>query len=393
MDNSDTIIKMIKNAEIYSPEYLGKKDVLIASDTICCINDKIEIEKELELEVIDADGKKLVPGFIDTHVHIVGGGGEGGYKTRTPEIMLSNVIRGGITTIVGCLGTDGTTRTMSNLIAKARALEEEGITSFIYTGSYKVPVKTLTGSIEDDLILIDKIIGVGEIAIADHRSSQPDMEQIKKTAAAARVGGILSGKAGIVNVHLGDGNGGIKMIEQIVTNSEIPISQFLPTHVDRSPAVFDAAIKYAKNGGLIDMTSSGIREFSDGKITCGKLLKRALNKNVPIRNISFSSDGQGSMPDFDDKKMLVGLKVGDVKSLFREIRGSVVEEKIPIETALQVVTTNPARNLKLAAKGKIQVGMDADLLLLDEDFHIDTVIAKGKIMILGKQVLVKGTFE
>ena len=141
------------------------------------------------------------------------------------------------------------------------------------------------------------------------------------------------------------------------------------------------------------MTSSGIREFSDGKITCGKLLKRALNKNVPIRNISFSSDGQGSMPDFDDKKMLVGLKVGDVKSLFREIRGSVVEEKIPIETALQVVTTNPARNLKLAAKGKIQVGMDADLLLLDEDFHIDTVIAKGKIMILGKQVLVKGTFE
>ena len=72
-----------------------------------------------------------MPGFIDGHVHMTGGGGEGGYATRTPELSLSDAIRGGVTTIVGCLGTDGVTRSLAALLAKARALDEEGISTFI----------------------------------------------------------------------------------------------------------------------------------------------------------------------------------------------------------------------------------------------------------------------
>ena len=174
------MITLIKNAEVYAPRHIGRRDVLLTADRICRIGEVIEIGGSVEYTEIDATGKIMFPGFIDSHVHIAGGGGEGGFSTRTPEIMLSDITRGGVTTVIGTLGTDGSTRSMANLLAKARALEEEGITTFVNTGSYQVPVRTLTGSVTDDIVFIDKIIGVGEIAISDHRSSQPSFEDITR---------------------------------------------------------------------------------------------------------------------------------------------------------------------------------------------------------------------
>jgi len=387
-------LKLLKNAEVYSPEYIGKNDVLITADKIGCIQENIELKTNLEIETIDAEGKILIPGLIDSHVHIIGGGGEGSFKTRTPEIMLTDILKAGVTTVVGCLGTDGMTRSLSNLIAKARGLEEEGITTYIYTGSYQVPVKTLLASIQEDIVFIDKIIGVGEIALSDHRSSQPTIEELTKIASAARVAGMLSGKAGIVNIHLGDGEGKLTMLEKIIETTEIPATQFLPTHAGRNVDLFEASVQYAKNGGLIDFTSSIVQDFSDKKyVTCSELLAQALEQGVPVKNISFSSDGQGSLPMFSEKGECIGLKVGEVVSLFNEVRDAITKKNIPIEVVLQVVTSNPARNLKLINKGCIQEGKDADIVLLDNDFEIDTVIARGQIMIKNKEVLVKGMFE
>jgi beta-aspartyl-dipeptidase (metallo-type) len=386
---------LIKNGEVYGPKFIGKKDILITSSKIGYIADNIDIPQSLGyVKVIDAQGKIVVPGFIDSHVHIVGGGGEGGYKTRTPEIMLSDIITGGVTTVVGTLGTDGTTRTMTNLIAKARALEEEGITTYIYTGSYQVPVKTVTDTIEDDLILIDKIIGVGEIAISDHRSSQPSLEDVTKIAAAARVGGILSGKAGVVNVHMGDGEKMVDYLEKITDTTEIPIKQFIPTHMNRNSELFQRGIQYAKRGGLVDFTTSTTPLFlEEGEVKCSKGLRIRLDNGIPVQNISFSSDGQGSLPYFNDKGEYLGLQVGRITSLFKEVVDAILEEKVSIEDAISVITSSPAHNLKLNNKGHIKEGKDADLVILDSDLNIDTVIALGQIMIQDKEIKVKGTFE
>ena len=388
------MVKLIKNAKVYAPEPLGKRDVLITADKIGYIQDRIDIGKTIEIEVIDAEGKRLVPGFIDSHVHILGGGGEGGYRTRIPEMMLSDITRGGVTTVVGCLGTDDATRTMGNLIAKAKGLEEEGITCYLYTGSYHVPVKTFTGSIQDDIVFIDTIIGVGEIAVSDHRSSQPTMEEIAKIAAAARVGGMLSGKAGIVNVHIGEGDNKLSLLERIVNETEISITQFLPTHVQRTRDLLRAAIEYAKKGGVIDLTTSALEQGpKKGRDKCSKALKEILAQGVPIERVSFSSDGQGSLPLFDEKGDYKGISVGAVSSLFREVRDAIVDEGIPLEMALQTITANPARTLKLLHKGEIRVGKDADIVLLNEDLDVDTVIARGRIMVRNKEVIVKGMFE
>lgn len=386
---------LIKNAKVYSPEYLGIKDVLIAGGIICCIRDKIEANEHLPMEVIEAEGRLLLPGFIDNHVHILGGGGEGGYRTRTPELTLSTMILSGVTTVVGCIGTDGVTRRMESLIAKAKGLKEEGVSCFIYTGSYDVPVRTLLGDIRSDMLLIEEVIGVGEIAVADHRSSQPTFNELARILADARVGGMLSGKAGIVNVHLGDDVQMLNLLEEVVQKTPLPIHHFLPTHINRNSELFERGITYAKNGGHVDfttMSAAALKSCSD--IKCSKALRKMLDEGIPIEQITFSSDGQGSIPIFNEKGEAAGLQMGKMDSLFTEVADAVKDEKIPLETAIRVITSNNADLLKLKGKGRIMEGYDADLVLADKDtFSLSTVISRGRIMMLKGQLLVKGTFE
>jgi beta-aspartyl-dipeptidase (metallo-type) len=390
------LLTIIKNGEIYAPQYLGKKDLLIVDSKIGYIADEInKPDQFVDMKVINAEGKYIVPGFIDSHVHITGGGGEGSYRTRTPELQLTDATLAGVTTLVGVIGTDGTTRTMSNLIAKARALEEEGITCYVHTGSYQVPLKTLTGTIEDDIILIDKIIGAGEVAIADHRSSQPTAEEMAKIASAARIGGLLSGKAGIVNIHVGDSYDHLKIIEKVIAETDIPIRQFYPTHINRNPHLFEQGIKFAKRGGYVDFTTSTIPKFlEEGEVKCSIALKSMLDQGVDISQITFTSDGQASLPDFNEFGELVGLKIGKVSTLYQEVYDAIMSEGIPPEIALRVITQNPASILKLSQKGMVKEGKDADLVLLNKaDFTIDTVIALGKVMVENGTAIVKGTFE
>lgn len=387
-------MKIIRQAQVYSPEFLGKKDILIAGGKIEKIQDKIELNGNIEIEEISAENMLIFPGFIDSHVHITGGGGEGSFASRTPEIMLSDITSAGVTTVIGTLGTDGTTRTMNNLLAKAAGLEEEGITTFVNTGSYQIPVKTVTGSITDDIILIEKIIGVGEIAISDHRSSQPTFEDISKLIADARLGGMLSGKAGTVNFHLGDSKRMLDLIFEVAEKTEIPMKHIVPTHANRNPYLFEDALRYAKQGGYIDFTTSTVPQFiEEGEVVSWKALKIALEEGVKPENITFSSDAQGSLPLFDQNGIMTGIGVGKVASLY-ESAVQAIKNGVSIENAIMPITSNPAQIYKLSGKGFVKEGLDADLVIVDsETFNIDSVIAKGRLMVSNGEILVKGTFE
>lgn len=390
------MITVIKNINVYAPEKLGKKDIVIVNDKIEGIYENLNVPNDfINIRIIDGEDKIIFPGFIDSHVHIIGGGGEGGFKTRTPEISVISLVEAGITTVVGCIGTDGVCRNMRSLIAKANGLEEEGITSYCYTGSYEIPVKTITESIKGDFMMVDKIIGVGEIALSDHRSSQSSYQDFINTVAQARVGGLLSGKAGIVNVHLGDGARRLEYLFKLIEETEIPSTQLLPTHINRSDKLFDVGIEYAKKGGFIDLTTSSDPKFLEpGEIRAGQGLAMLLQKDVDIKHITFSSDGNGSMPIFDNSGKLVGLGICSVKTLYREVKNSIQGFNVSIEEAIKVITSNVAELLKLNEKGKIEEGRDADFVIVNkENLDINMVIAKGKIVVRDGKASIKPTFE
>lgn len=391
-------MKLIRQAEVYAPEYLGKKDILVINDKIVAIEDQISGGFD-QLTVEEIDGSSLIatPGFIDCHFHIIGGGGEGGYQNRTPEVTLSQLTTAGVTTVVGCLGTDGVGRDMVALISKAKGLEAEGISTYVYDGSYRLPLDPVTDSLIKDFLTIDKVIGIGEIAVSDHRSSQPSFEEFTRAVADARVGGMLSGKAGITNVHLGGGKRQYELLLQTVEETEIPISQFLPTHANRTSELFEASIAFAKMGGTIDFTASEDPDFwerEDDEVRFSKGLKRLLDEGIGLDQFTMTSDGQGSLPYFDENNQFIGLGVGSSRALMVGIKEAVQVEQIPLEIALRAITSNPAKILKLAQKGRIAPGMDADLCLLNQDtLDVETVIAKGKVMVDKKNVKVWGTFE
>lgn len=386
---------LIRNVAVYAPAPLGVKDVFLAGGEICAIRDAIEPGPDLPVEVIDGTGKLLLPGFIDSHVHILGGGGEGGYRSRTPELKLSDLVRAGTTTVVGCLGTDGVTRRMENLIAKAKQLKDEGVSCYIYTGSYDVPVRTFLADIRSDLLFIDEVIGVGEIAIADHRSSQPTFEEFVRIVADARVGGMLSGKGGVVNIHMGDDGQMLEYLERVKVETPLPAYHMIPTHMNRNPLLFERGITYAKGGGYVDFTTSSYASFQeDGELKSSDGLKKMLDAGVPIEHITFSSDGQGSLPIFNREGENIDVQVARVDTLYQEVRDAVQQENIPLETALRTITSNVADHLRLSRKGRVREGNDADLVLADPDtLEVRTVIARGQVMLRDGELLVKGSFE
>jgi beta-aspartyl-dipeptidase (metallo-type) len=315
-----------------------------------------------------------------------------GDPEREPrKIALSKIVQAGVTTVVGCLGTDDVSRRPETLLAKAMQLEEEGISTYIYCGSYQFPSPTITGSVRKDIALIPKIIGVGEIAISDHRSSQPGFEDLCRVAAEARVGGMIGGKAGLVHLHVGSGERMLDLVFRTVRETEIPIGQFLPTHVTRTPSLLEQSIRFAKMGGNIDFTVGG-KELH-WPLTTQQALKKALDEGVSIDQITLSSDSNGSMPIFDKEGRMVKLAVGDIRNLYLEWK-KLVREGRPLDRMVQLITSNPAKRIGVyQSKGSIEEGKDADLLLLTKDLEIETVMAKGRIMIDRGELKVKGTFE
>lgn len=379
--------RLFRNAHLYAPDDRGLCDLLIAGGKIVAIASANSESAPEGCPVCDLNGAIVCPGFIDQHVHLIGGGGEAGPHTRTPEVRLSKLVEAGITSVVGLLGTDGTTRHPESLLAKTRALEHEGISAWMLTGAYGLPSPTITDSIQKDVALIDKIIGV-KCAISDHRSSAPQTAQLANMAAQSRVGGLLGAKAGISVFHLGNSPRLLEPLYDILNHADVPITKLLPTHVNRAQALFLAALRYAREGGYIDITSS-----IDEPIDAASAIMMAREADVPLSRVTLSSDGNGSQPEFDSNGNLVGIGVAGFESLLETLQTLVTQHHLPLEDALLPLTRNVAAFLGLAHKGQLSPGSDADFLVLDADLRVREVWAKGRQMVREGVACVKGTFE
>lgn len=373
---------LIKNAHVYAPEDMGIQDILIAGGCIAEIDTHIEAAPYME--IVDGSGKRVTPGLIDRHVHVTGGGGEGGFATRTPQIQLSSLIQAGITTVIGLLGTDGITRSIEDLIAKSKALKSEGISAYAMTGSYAYPSTTITGSVKKDIMFIDEILGV-KLALSDHRSSHVTLEEFIRLASDVRTAGMLSGKPGCMTLHMGDEADDLSLVLKAVRNTGLPCTMFHPTHVTRNDRLFQKALQLLYMGGTIDITC-------DGQKRCAEWIRQANPKDYS--RITLSSDGQGSWSTYDDAGNLMAIGVSDVSVLLQNVQAMLCNQDFSVPDCLSFATTNPARVLGLyPKKGCIRTGSDADLLLLDDAWELQAVIANGAMLMKDQKLLKKGTFE
>ncbi|QRG78607.1 beta-aspartyl-peptidase [Citrobacter sp. R56] len=386
-DLSAAEFTLLQGAHLFAPEDRGICDVLLANGKVIAVDSAIPTDIVPDCTVIDLRGRILCPGFIDQHVHLIGGGGEAGPTTRTPEVTLSRLTEAGITTVIGLLGTDSVTRHPESLLAKTRALNEEGITAWMLTGAYHVPSPTITGSVEKDVALIDRVIGV-KCAVSDHRSAAPGDYQLASMAAESRVGGLLGGKPGVSVFHMGSSKKGLQPLYDILENSDVPMGKLLPTHVNRSEYLFDQALAFALKGGTIDITS-GI----PGPVTPAEGIARAVKAGVPLAQVTLSSDGNGSQPLFDAAGNLTGIGVAGFDSLLQTLQALVNDYGFTLTDALRPLTTSVATFLNLSGKGEILPGRDADLLVMTPELRIEQVYAHGKRMVVDGKACVKGTFE
>lgn len=384
------MITLLRNCRVFAPAELGKMDILIAGQRIAAMAENLPRTSLPAIVDVDCADKIVAPGFVDSHVHILGGGGSNGPITRGPELMLTDFTLTGTTTVVGLLGADGLTRDLMGLLAKSRSLELEGISAYILLGAYDLPLPSFTGDARKDIILVPNSLGIGEVAIADARSSQPTLNEIIRLGADACIAGRIAGRGGIVNIHIGPGRNGVQLLFDAIENSDLPANTFLPTHCNRNAHVLDQMVKWAEVGGVIDLTTIRI---IPGFVPCPEAVQHLLKKNVPLARISMSTDGGGVYPHLSDADGNSTMAKWETAALHREFV-ELTKAGVDLVSALHVVSANPARHLRLyPKKGAIAIESDADLVVFNDDLSIDKVFAKGKMMVDDGEAVVTGVFE
>jgi beta-aspartyl-dipeptidase (metallo-type) len=362
---------LIEHGDVHAPAPLGRADVLIAGERIVAIGaDPARAEAlaatSLPVETIDASGCIVVPGFVDPHAHLIGAGGEQGVASRLPEVPLGEIVRAGVTTVVGCLGTDAIGRSLEALLLRARQLHTSCLTAYIHTGSFQTPPPTLTGSVMRDLVLIPEVIGVGEVAIADWRSSQPSLDELARIVADAAVGGSLAGKAGVTHFHVGPATQRLRVLHELLDRHEIRPRHVYPTHVNRTPELLDDAAALARRGCWVDtdVIDRGLCRW----------LPRYWEAGGPPERFTVSSDAH--------------TPGGDSRLLPLELEECVMKEKLPLERVLSCFTSNPADALGLSWKGRLRPGADGDVAVLDgESLAVRDVVSRGRIVVRNGRVV------
>ena len=388
-------LTLLLHADVYAPAPLGRRHVLVAGERVVAITEDRPDLSGVTVETVDLEGRRLVPGLVDAHVHVTGGGGEAGPETAAPAPPLSAYTTAGVTSVVGLLGTDDTTRTTAGLLRRVYGLRREGLSAWAWTGGYHLPPTTLTGSVRTDIATVEPVIGFGELALSDHRSSQPTFDEVARLAADCHVAGLMTGKAGVLHLHLGDGARGLDLVRRLLDETEVPARTLHPTHVNRRGALLDEAFDLLGRGVPVDLTAFPPAFATADEVSAADALVRFLDaggaQTAGAGRLTVSSDGGGCLPQFDGGEL---VRMGFATSgALADLLADLLARGVPLGDALPPFTLHPAQALRLADKGVVVEGGAADLVVLGDDGRPADVMARGRWHVRAGRPVVGGTFE
>jgi beta-aspartyl-dipeptidase (metallo-type) len=199
----------------------------------------------------------------------------------------------------------------------------------------------------------------------------------------------MTGKAGILHLHLGDGERGLSMVREALQTAEIPARTYNPTHVNRRKALFAEACDLTQQGCWVDVTAF---ETGDVGYEPADALARYLQSDFPQDKLTISSDGGGCLPCFNEQGHMTKMDFASSSSM-TQVFYDLVDSGIAIDKVLPYFTSNVATLMNFGHKGRLSVGADADLLILDNKQRIDHVMAQGQWHVYAKQIVRKGSFE
>ncbi|HKR66133.1 MAG TPA: amidohydrolase family protein [Thermoanaerobaculia bacterium] len=360
---------LVENGEVFAPQRRGRMTVVLAGGRIERVArvDVRPLADAFDCERLDAEGAYVVPGLIDPHVHLLGGSGEQGFATQTPEVLATELASAGITTVVGTLGTDTTTKTMPALLAKVKALREQGLSAYAWTGGYDA--RPLTGSIRDDIVLIEEILGAGEIAIADRRGVRFDALSLATLASDCYVAGTLTRKAGVLHLHVGDDERRLSILRDVLDHHAVDARTIYPTHVERNEELMREAVALSRRGMFVD-----VDVFEED---LGRWVPFFRDEGGDLARLTASSDAAINSP----------------RTLLEQIRECVRDRILPLDEALALATRNTAAVLKLADNGAVAEGCRANLLVLEkESLEVRHVVANGRVLVRNGEVVQREPF-
>ncbi len=368
---------LYQNAELYTPDSVGEKDILTWRDRIVKIGKGLSLPQDHAGRTVDLAGKKVIPALVDTHVHITGGGGEGGFTTRMTELTYEETVSAGVGCMVGVLGTDGYGRRPEDVLIKCMQIREWGIECYMLTGSYTLPVVNILGEVAKDVLFFEPILGAGELALADHRGSCMTAEELLRIACDVRNGARLAGKKGTVNIHLGNYEGAFEIMLQVAKTDITLRPVLVPTHIGRKRHVFESAMEWLEFGGGADITAG--MDSNGDTLSASDALQEIWQRRGTIDKITITSDGCGSLPKFDELGNLITIEKGTSKVLLESLRDIMQKDFIPLETALLPFTKTPAQVFGFTTgAGEIKEEGKANFLVLDDGLHLQATVLNGK---------------
>ena len=378
----------IKNAHVYSPKDFGVVNVVIWNGQIVSVGEHAEPLSDANVETVEAEGRPLLPGLIDPHVHIMGASGAGGPLSRSTVQPLSELTCAGITTVVTPLGTDSLSRTIPNLLMQAETSTAEGVTAYVYTGGWCNPVPTLTGDAQTDVAFLPRVLGI-KVAIAEPMAPPMSVTELEHYAHAAVIGGRFANKQAVLHAHIGDRPEGLQPLWDAGKSSGLPLDRFMATHINRNPALLEMAIDFAKAGGNIDVTGQIQVERGYGQATpAADAILKLIDADTPLERITLSTDSGGSYIQQSEEHFCMA----DPATMWQTVQ-ALANAGMDWTQIASIASHHAAQTLGLTQKGQIIEGADADLLLLNSDGELDAVWSGGKQMVSKGKPIIRSDYE